>query len=165
MNTLIRHTRGFPFSFKCKHNESMLVIINSYEKYTVTDKEGDDLVCADTTAWKPGKYSYQAQSGSGVTEQGDFIILQNLALADSMDYLSHWQTVLQAVEAMIAGKATQAQEEVRVGDKYLKYMSLDELFKLLDFARQKVAEEKEEEGEAYSSPEDQQYIKMRWRNI
>lgn len=165
MTTLIRHTRGFPFRFTCKHGETTLVIINSFEKYTITEKDGDALVCEDTSAWRPGKYSFQAQNSDGVTEQGSFIVLQNLALADSLSYLSHWQTVLNAIDAVIEGRATQAQKQVRVGDKSLEYLSIDELLKLRDWVLQKVGEEKEEEGEAIASPDDQQSVKIQWRSM
>lgn len=103
-----------------------------------------------------GKYSWQAQNEHGVTEQGTFIILQNFALADSIDYKSYWQAVLDAIDAMMAGRATQAQQEVRVDGKYLKYLTVDELLKLRDFVLQKVAEEREEEG-------DEADLRLPWR--
>lgn len=54
---------------------------------------------------------------------------------------SHWETVLDAVEATLAGKASQAQTNISVGDKSIGYMSVTELLELREFAKEKIAEE------------------------
>ena len=53
----------------------------------------------------------------------------------------HWETILDAVEATLAGKATTAQSSISVGDKSISYMSVSELMSLREFAKEKIAEE------------------------
>ena len=54
----------------------------------------------------------------------------------------HWETILEAIEATLAGKATAAQASISVGDKSISYMSVSELMSLRSFAKEKIAEEK-----------------------
>ena len=162
----IRHTRGFPFRYIVKNDVIKLIFINNLGKYEVTDKDGDALVCSDTEKWNAGKYTYQLQSDSGVVEQGEMIVLQNLALADSTNYKSYWKTVLEAVDAMLAGRATQEQKQVTAGDKKIEYLTIDELLKYREFVLGKVAEEEAEEGSSNAvNPSDQQYIRINWRSL
>lgn len=162
----IRHTRGFPFRYIVKNDVIKLIFINNLGKYEVTEKDGDALVCSNTEDWTAGKYTYQLQSDSGVVEQGEMIVLQNLALANSTDYKSRWKTVLEAVDAMLAGRATQEQKQVTAGDKKIEYLTIDELLKYREFVLGKVAEEEAEEGSSNSvNPSDQQYIRVNWRSL
>ena len=79
----------------------------------------------------------------GIEDEGEIQILQNFALMDEDEAVkSHWEVVLEAIENTLAGKATQAQTNISVGDKSIGYMSVSELLELRDFAREKIAEEK-----------------------
>ena len=52
------------------------------------------------------------------------------------------EKLLEAIEAQLAGKATSAQSSMSVGDKSISYCSIDELFRLREYFKKKVAEEK-----------------------
>ena len=142
-----------------------MIFVNALGKYEVAEKDGDALVCNDTNDWIAGAYTYQLQTANGVCEQGQFIVLQNFALADSTDYLSKWRAILEAVDAVIAGRATAAQQEVRVGDKTLRYLSISELLQYREFVLGKVAEEEEAQGENTPNPSDGEIFTIRWRDL
>ena len=158
-----RFTRGYKFKYKVPSEFCKLVLINDFDKYVVDIYEDGYLVCNDTTEWKPGRYNFQLLGEEGVLEQGILIVLQNFSLADISSYKSKWQTILDAIDASLAGRATQTQKDISVGDKRIGYCDIDELLKLRDFVLGKIAEEKEEEGEDMFNKNDQHVIKFVWR--
>lgn len=142
-------TRGFNFLYKVKTSSSILIIKGDFSKYTCDNiiQENDGYyISVDksiTKEWIPGNYKYQVLNDDGIEEYGDLTILQNFALMDEGEAVrSHWETVLDAVEATLAGKATQAQTNISVGDKSIGYMSIGELLELRTFAKEKISEEK-----------------------
>lgn len=110
-----------------------------------------------------GKYSYQLIADNALEDSGTIKIQANLLYSDDID--SYWRRVLKAVDDRIAGKALDSSaESISVGDKSIRYLSMNELFKLRDFALQKIAEEDEEEGdEAAESPNNEKKILFVWR--
>lgn len=167
---MIRHVRGFKFRYAVKSENSQLVIINSENKYildTIEVVEGIPYIVenADVTSeWVSGNYNYQILDENGIVEEGNFIVLKNFALEDQTSFQSYWKTVLDAIDATLAGKATSAQQSVTVGDKSINYMSLSELLKLREFAKNKVAEEEAaDKGETPYDKNNQHIIKFVWR--
>lgn len=96
-------------------------------------------VSASTTAsYPPGTYtwtSYVEKGSGGSLERytimtGTIIVKPSLATqAAGYDTRSHVKRVLDALEAMIEGKATRDAQSIRIGDKEISKMSPQELIK------------------------------------
>ena len=145
---MIKITRGFLFRYRVKTHSSKLVIKGDNVKYMCENViSSDDGFYIEEPAevtknWSVGKFKYQILNNEGVEEEGEIQILQNFALMDEDESVkSHWEVILEAIEATLAGKATAAQSSISVGDKSISYMSVSELMSLREFAKEKIAEE------------------------
>ena len=146
---MIKFTKGFIFRWKVKTSSSKIIIKGDFAKYTCENVISSDdgfyiEEPADVTKnWSVGKFKYQILNDEGVEDAGELEILQNFALMDEDESAkSHWETILEAIEATLAGKATNSQTNISVGDKSIGYMSVSELLELRSFAKEKIAEEK-----------------------
>ena len=144
----MKFTKGFVFRWKVKTSSSKLIIKGDNLKYTcenVVEKDNSFYIeePADVTKkWDAGVFKYQILNDEGIEDSGDIEILPNFALIDEDDSVkSHWEVVLEAIENTLAGKATQAQTNISVGDKSIGYMSVSELLELREFAKEKIGEE------------------------
>lgn len=97
---------------------------------TVTEKKGD-FFCISTDGWQAGTYFYQLTMASGrVAPIEQFELRQNLATApEGYDPTSAAQITLEAIDAMLANRATAQQRRIQLGDKSIDYSTLDELLK------------------------------------
>ena len=145
---MIKFTKGFVLRYRVKTPSSKIIIKGDFAKYTcenVVEKDDSFYIeeSADVTKnWSVGKFKFQILNDEGVEDSGDIEILPNFALMDEGESVrSHWEVVLDAVEATLAGKATAAQASISVGDKSISYMSVSELMSLREFAKEKIAEE------------------------
>ena len=145
---MIKFTKGFVFRWKVKTPSSKMIIKGDFQKYTceniISSDDGFYIeVPADVTKkWDVGKFKYQILNDEGIEYSGDIEILPNFALMDENESVkSHWEVVLEAIEATLAGKATAAQSSISVGDKSISYMSVSELMSLREFAKEKIGEE------------------------
>ena len=146
---MIKFTKGFIFRHRVKTPTSKMIIKGDFVKYTCENVVSSDdgfyiTTSADVTkTWDVGKFKFQILNDEGIEDSGDIEILPNFALMDENESASgHWEVVLDAVEATLAGKATAAQSSISVGDKSISYMSVSELMSLREFAKEKIAEEK-----------------------
>ena len=83
----------------------------------------------DTTKYEGGRYDYIVWEvdSDGLKNRlagGQFRLIPSLSSGDPR---THAQKVLDAIEAVIEGRATQNQRNVTVGDKTIGYLSLREL--------------------------------------
>ena len=145
---MIKITRGFLFRYRVKTHSSKLIIKGDFAKYTCENVvEKDNIFYIEepsevTKNWSVGKFKYQILNDEGIEDSGDIEILPNFALMDEDESVkSHWEVILEAIEATLAGKATAAQSSISVGDKSISYMSVSELLELREFAKEKIAEE------------------------
>ena len=145
---MIKFTKGFVFRYRVKSSSSKLIIKGCNVKYTcenVVEKDNSFYIeePADVTKkWDAGVFKYQILNDEGIEDEGEIQILQNFSLMDEDESVrSHWEVVLDAVEATLAGKATNSQTNISVGDKSIGYMSVSELLELREFAKEKIAEE------------------------
>ena len=145
---MIKFTKGFVFRYRVKSSSSKLIIKGCNVKYTcenVVEKDNGFYIeeSADVTKkWDVGVFKFQILNDEGVEDDGDIEILPNFALMDEDESVkSHWEVVLDAVEATLAGKATNSQTNISVGDKSIGYMSVSELLELRAFAKEKISEE------------------------
>lgn len=103
---------------------------------------------ATTAAYAAGAYSWAAWVESAgevyTVDQGRLTVDPNLraGLASvGLDVRSHARRTLEALEAVIEGRASMDQSEYRIGDRMLKRMSIDELLKFRDRYRSEVEAE------------------------
>lgn len=106
--------------------------VTSANAYSVTGSDnGDGLhlvtaTAATTAAWVAGTYSYQAYVTSGSerfrVSVGTMEFLTNFA-AGAYDARSHVKKVLEALEALLEGKASKDQANYAIGGRSLSRMS------------------------------------------
>lgn len=106
-----------------------------------------DVAAATTAGYTAGTYRWQAYVTSGTDRrmvgQGDIEILPNFATQSSgYDGRSHARTVLDAIEAVIEGRATKDQESYSIGGRSLQRTPIAELLRLRDVYRAEVKAEK-----------------------
>ena len=140
--------KGFLFRYRVKTPSSKIIIKGDFVKYTcenVVEKDNSFYIeepSEVTKNWSVGKFKFQILNDEGIEDSGDIEILPNFALMDEDESVrGHWEVVLDAVEATLAGKATNSQTNISVGDKSIGYMSVSELLELRSFAKEKIAEE------------------------
>ena len=145
---MIKFTKGFVLRWKVKTSSSKMIIKGDFAKYTcenVVEKDNSFYIeepSEVTKNWQVGKFKYQILNDEGIEDSGDIEILPNFALMDEDESVrGHWEVVLEAIENTLAGKATQAQTNISVGDKTIGYMSVSELLELREFAIEKIGEE------------------------
>lgn len=166
---MIKLLQGTNFQIKVPDNSCQFVATDGMNKIIVSDilTDADEniyLVASSeiTKEWQPTRYSYQIIDDTGLVDSGKFIITPNLLYWGTS--LSYWQTVVNQIEQKLAGKALDAAYSVTVDGKSINYMSVDELLKLLNFAKNKLAEEEAEEAEEIPvNPDSQRVIKYFWR--
>jgi hypothetical protein len=94
--------------------------------------------------YTPGDYNYVIYSHTLTSrteiESGKFKILPDLA---GGDVRSQNKIILDAITAVMAGRATSAQKSVTVGDKSLSYYSWAELIQARDLFTELVAQEED----------------------
>lgn len=116
---------------------------------TSTADGGSHLITADaetTAEWAPGRYwcSLRATDGTEVVElsTGDVEVLRDLAqVTGAFDGRGHVRKVLDAIEAVIEGRASLDQQSYKIGDRELVRMSVAELLKFRDRYRAELARE------------------------
>ena len=148
---MLRLLQGTLFKTKVPNASCQFVASDGLNKIIVSDilEEGSEIflvASAETTqSWNPTRYNYQILDADGLIEEGILKVKANLLFTTSTD--SYWQQVVKACEAKLAGRAEELVYSVSVGDKHINYLSVDETLKLLNFAKNKLAEEEaEEEG-------------------
>lgn len=100
-----------------------------------------------TSTWTPGTYAYalRATDGTDVVdiETGQLVVTPDLAGAeDGFDPRSPAQIALEAIEAVIAKRATMDQERYRINNRELYRTPIADLIKLRDMYRLEVRREK-----------------------
>ena len=113
--------KGFLFRYRVKTHNSKLIIKGDFAKYTCENivQKDDGFYIEEpsevTKNWSVGKFKFQILNDEGIEDSGDIEILPNFALMDEDESVrSHWEVVLDAIEATLAGKATSAQTNISV---------------------------------------------------
>lgn len=88
-----------------------------------------------TSGWAPGQYWYSLRAAKGgdvkALEHGQLTIIQDLAGADAgFDGRHHVEKVLEAIEAVIEGRAGKDQDSYRINNRELRRTPVGELIKL-----------------------------------
>lgn len=108
--------------------------------------ENADFFSISTDNWQPGTYYAQLTRSDGAvvgTEQ--ITMVQNLATAPAdFDPRSQAEQTLDAIDAMLAGRATAQQRKVQLGDKSIEYSTLAELMEWRAHFQKEVRKERGE---------------------
>jgi hypothetical protein len=97
----------------------------------------------DTSAWAAGAYWYSLRATDGTEvheiETGTLTVAPDLA-AVSVEYdgRTHAERVLEAIEAVIEGRASKDQDSYRINNRELRRTPVSQLLKLRDVYRQEV---------------------------
>ena len=104
-----------------------------------------NILAADTSSENPGRYQYAVRvshNSYGLTvASGEFVLMAD-PTAGAQDSRTHARRVLDAIEAVIEGRATKDQMSVSVAGYSISRMTVSELFELRDRYRQEVVQEK-----------------------
>lgn len=116
-------------------------LINSLNKIniTATNSGGDHLVtvaAATSATYAAGTYRWQSYVTSGSERHnigtGEIVVKQNFAAESTIDTRSEAKTILDAINAVIAKRATLDQEEYTISGRSLKRTPIADLIVLRD---------------------------------
>ena len=115
-------------------------------QYAATDDHHVDVAKTVTQGYTTGSYSYQAVVDDGtdrkVVETGTITVLTDFQQQTTgYDDRSFARKSLEAIEAVIEGRASQAHQEYQIAGRALKFMTLDELLNARDRFQTEVREE------------------------
>lgn len=100
---------------------------------------------AQTTPFAAGKYDWVAIVSDGTNkwevDRGRLNVLSDYVALTFSDNRTHARKVLEAIEAVIEGRASKDQEEYSIGDRSLKRTPIPELLKLRQTYRSEAAAE------------------------
>lgn len=118
----------------------------SFAAGTTGDLFSVNVTPATTATWTPGRYTwaaYASKAGERYTvDQGELVIEADPAVITApYDNRSHARKVLDAIEAVLEGRASTDQQQVSVAGRTLTRMPITELLLLRDRYRTEVASE------------------------
>lgn len=129
--------------------------IQHNHKFNVTAVANGDnfdvtISAATTAAYVYGDYYWEAYVSKAAERfkvgSGTFTVLRNLAVENNFDARSHARKTLDAIEAVIEGRASTDQEEYTIGNRSLKRTAISDLIVLADKYRAMVKAEENAEA-------------------
>lgn len=102
------------------------------------------VVAASTTqSYTAGKYDWAAEVSGGSSEvyevdRGVLIVLARFDQASALDFRTHAEKMLEAIEALLENRGTVDQMEYTIGSRHLKRLSVKELTDWRDYYRAEV---------------------------
>jgi hypothetical protein len=163
--TTVKWTKDLSDDYPADEWELVYTFINSAQKYQVTasadgTKHSITIPASTTDDYVAGKYKWIARVTKDdevyKVDEGMIEITADLAAAGTSthDFRSHARTVLEAVEAVIEGRASRDQMQYMVQGRMLTKTPIPDLLILRDRYRAEVkAEEREERRENGESTE------------
>ena len=125
-----------------KNKEATQIVVKGITGNPLIYSFVDGVVNINTDNYDVGEYTYQLFKGDQVLLQDVIQIKQNLKYTtSSYNPKSQNQIILQALQATLAGRATSAQDFVKIGDKEIHYLAYDELLKWRDYYQKLVRKE------------------------
>lgn len=125
-------------------------LLNAGAKISITAAaDGTDhlvtVAASSTAGYVPGTYSAVARATSGAESwtvwTGIIEVLPNLAALTSYDGRTHARKVLEAIEAVLEGRASTDQQSVTIGDRAIVKVPVADLLKFRDAYKLEVASE------------------------
>lgn len=141
----LRSLDDYPANASWVLSYTLVSAANRYT-FTATASGADHLVtvaAATTTSWVPGTYTWRAQvSKAGeVYTVGSGSLTVRPSFATATDGRSHARRTLEAIEAVIEGRATSEVSYYMIGGRQLRYIEPAQLLALRDRYRAEVARE------------------------
>jgi len=97
-----------------------------------------------------GRYWWQVivqrESEQQVAQAGELVVMVNLLDVDTFDGRTEAQIALDAINAVLANRATKDQQSYKIKDRELQRMSVDDLLKLRSFFVSRVNKERGKGG-------------------
>lgn len=166
MSTFYKFIQGNTEHIRVYSNNAFIIIKNdtSIQTFNTVIPDNDNnywlQVCIDMQHFIEGGIAqYQLFQDNQLKEWGTCQVIPNLYLDPNQESRSRYRIIVEAIEAKLAGTATRAQRQVKVGDKQIQYMSASELLSLLDYFRKKM---NEDEG-LIDPATNELKIKYQWR--
>lgn len=166
MSTFYKFIQGNTEHIRVYSNNAFIIIKNdtSIQTFNTVIPDNDNnywlQVCIDMQHFIEGGIAqYQLFQDNQLKEWGTCQVIPNLYLDPNQESRSRYRIIVEAIEAKLAGTATRAQRQVKVGDKQIQYMSASELLGLLDYFRKKM---NEDEG-LIDPATNELKIKYQWR--
>lgn len=123
-------------------------LVSAAQRYTFTaTASGNDhlvnVAAATTTTWAPGTYTWVARASKAgeVFTVGSGTMVVRPSFAAAVDARSHARKVLEAIEAVLEGRASSEVAQYEIAGRSLRYIEPSELLKLRDRYRAEVARE------------------------
>lgn len=121
------------YELRSKENTGQKITITAVQDGVTSDHLAT-ISATGSATWKPGFYTWAAYMTAGSerkqVDRGHFEILPNLATAAAnFDGRSHTKKVLDAINALLEGKALHDKESYTIANRSIKHMSIDELLK------------------------------------
>lgn len=95
-----------------------------------------------TAAYTPARYKWIACADNGTVrvtvDQGELLVQPNLAVAGNLDDRSHARKMLEAIEALLEGRATKDQQAFTHGDVAITRIPIEQLKRIRDEYRAEV---------------------------
>ena len=117
-------------------------LVNKDNQIDITGSDNGDgshlisVAKATTKGWVAGTYDWQAYVDNGTerykVREGQLEILADFASQSNYDARSHVKKVLDAVEAVLEGRASKDQESYTINGRSLSRTSIPDLMKLRD---------------------------------
>lgn len=96
-----------------------------------------------TAGYTATRYKWIASVDNGTVrvtvDQGELLVQPNLAVAGNLDDRSHARKMLEAIEALLEGRATKDQQSYTVGDVAITRIPVEQLKRIRDEYRDEVA--------------------------
>lgn len=130
-------------TIKIKARDTEVLVLKAQGMAPVTYEAADDYYEIDATGFTPGVYYLQFMLDGEVIETDRITVEQNLATAaEDFDPRSENEKILEAIEAMLAGRATTQQRSISIDGQAIQYSSFSELLEWKNYYTKKVAMER-----------------------
>lgn len=138
-------TDGYTLTYRLVRRDAAGTAITITASPNGSDYEVSELP-ATTAAWAAGKYTWAAYASKAserhTVDQGEIEIKADPgAVTAPYDNRSHARKVLEAIEAVLEGRATVDQQEVAIAGRSLKMTPIADLLKMRETYRIEVANE------------------------
>lgn len=162
---IYRIIQGEDFPIRVYSPNSLIIIKDSenilqFNNVTI-DNHGDmwlHILIDQNNFISKGTKQYQLFENNLLKEAGTVVVIPSLLIDANQDLQSNYQTIVDAIEKVLAGTASRAQRTVKVADKEIQYMSTNELLGLLSYFKGKVKEEQSAEQGGTNTATDQMKI-------
>lgn len=168
-NTFYKFTQGVDEKIRVYTSGAILILKNTANilTFNTVEKVDDEywlqFKIDENNYIEGGIAQYQLFEDNVLKEYGSCQIIPNLLVNPQQDLRNKYAIIVEAIEKQLAGMATKAQRRVQVGDKTIDKYTADDLLRLLDYFKGKLAEE--EAGTDVNTKTDELTIKYYWRGF